>query len=149
MIHYARGDLIKSVKTGTILHQVNAYGVMGAGFARQLRETYPDVFKTYSNYCADFAIDPGRLLGDCLVTKTGNLTVINAFGQIGTGGRKATSYDALDRIFHNIYSNDDPHTDHIHMPAIGSGLGGGNWKVIEQIILSHLPENKEVTVWLL
>jgi O-acetyl-ADP-ribose deacetylase (regulator of RNase III) len=148
MIHYAKGDLIKSVTSGVILHQCNAYGVMGAGFALQLKNTYPDIFKTYREYCADFAIDPKRLLGESLVTKTGELTVINAFGQVGTGGRKATSYDALDKIFYNLYNGHEV-PDNINMPKIGAGLGGGNWGVIEQIILSYLPADKTVTVWVL
>lgn len=132
------------------MHQVNAYGVMGAGFALQLKHAYPDNFLDYKKYCEESVIDPARLLGECLITRKKNVTIINAFGQVGTGGRRATSYDALDKIFHDIYHKFPEQTDwnnHIHMPMMGCGLGGANWDVVEQIILTHLPADKDITVW--
>lgn len=127
---------------------------MGAGFALQLKEAYPLNYRSYVQYCA--TRPPEYLLGECLVStnldKEG-LTIVNAFGQEGFSGRRATSYDALDDIFYDIYHSEiyfnQSWNDHIHMPLIGSGLGRGDWNVIEKIILGNLPADKEITVWIL
>lgn len=151
MISYTKGDLIKEVKQGVILHQTNCFGVMGAGFALQLKNEYPRNYDVYRSHCNYPGQEPEDLLGTTLCTAFNNhdrLIIINAFGQVGTGGRKATSYDALDQIFFDLYKSENKsYNDHIHMPKIGSGLGGGNWQVIESIIKNYLPENKKVTVW--
>lgn len=153
MISYAKGDLIKNVTSGVIMHQTNCHGVMGAGFALQLKHTYPINYQHYTRYCAACKDDPRRLLGEALIVKEGDVTIINAFGQVGTGGRKPTSYDALDDIFYKLYHSEvninQSWNDHIHLPLLGCGLGGGVWIVVEEIILSHLPVNKEITVWTL
>ena len=146
MIQYAKGDLIKEVKQGVMLHQVNCFGVMGAGFALQLKNEYPRNYDVYRSHCNYPNQEPEDLLGTTLCTSFNNhdrLIIINAFGQLGTGGRKATSYDALDTIFHQMYSNMNNRVmfGHVHMPMIGSGLGGGDWSVIEKIIESHLPDS--------
>ena len=135
------------------MHSCNCFWVMGAGFALQLKNTYPKNFEHYKKYCDRVhGLDPASLLGEMLITRENNVTIINAFGQVGTGGRRATSYDALDKIFYDIYHKHPEKTDwnnHIHMPQIGCGLGGANWSVVEQIILTHLPEDKDITVWTL
>ena len=40
MIKFFNGDLLKS-GCDIICHQVNEYGVMGAGIAKQIKEKYP------------------------------------------------------------------------------------------------------------
>lgn len=154
MLQYAKGDLIKNVTRGVILHQVNCFGVMGAGFALQLKNTYTRNYDVYHSHSNRADLKPEDLLGTSLCTSFNNhdqLIIINAFGQLGTGGRKATSYDALDKIFYDLYSTDYNRMVYanIHMPMIGAGLGGGNWGVIETIIESHRPEDCDVTVWVL
>jgi O-acetyl-ADP-ribose deacetylase (regulator of RNase III) len=148
MISYAKGDLIKSVTSGVILHSCNCLGVMGAGFALQLKRTYPENFSAYEGYSQSMPADD--LLGTAICYKqTPDLTIVNAYGQLNVGGRRAVSYDALDQIFYDIYTGvyNARWNSHIHMPMIGAGLGGGDWNVIESIIGSHLPEDKDVTVW--
>jgi O-acetyl-ADP-ribose deacetylase (regulator of RNase III) len=159
MISYAKGDLIKTVKTGVILHGCNCLGIFGAGFALQLKRVYPENFSVYEGYCQSHKAD--ELLGTALIHRLGNpidvlntpidesLIIVNAFTQRGVGGRKAVSYDAIDQIFYDIYTHgyNSSWNSHIHMPMIGSGLGGGDWNAIEAIISSHLPEDKDITVW--
>lgn len=151
MIQYAKGDLIRNVKQGVIMHSCNCLGVMGAGFALQLKHAYPANFDHYKKYCDRVhGLDPASLLGEMLITCEKGVTIINAFGQVVTGGRKPTSYDALDKIFYDIYHEHREQTDwnnHINVPLLGSGLGGASWDVVEQIILTHLPEDKDITVW--
>ena len=46
MIKFFDGDLLKS-GCDIICHQVNEYGVMGAGIAKQIKEKYPKAFADY------------------------------------------------------------------------------------------------------
>ena len=46
MIKFFNGDLLKS-GCDIICHQVNEYGVMGAGIAKQIKEKYPKAFADY------------------------------------------------------------------------------------------------------
>ena len=46
MIKFFNGDLLKS-GCDVICHQVNEYGVMGAGIAKQIKEKYPKAFEDY------------------------------------------------------------------------------------------------------
>lgn len=55
MITYRNGDLLKS-NCNIICHQVNCQGVMGAGIAKQIRLTYPSVFKAYEDYVIYMAL---------------------------------------------------------------------------------------------
>ncbi len=146
MIHYKVGDLLQNVKTGVIMHGTNCLGVMGAGIARGIKDRFPDTFKEYQTHCRLYG---ETNLGHMLVTPGVGLKIINAFTQASTGGRKAMSYDAIDEIFHELYCSGayDDINKEIHTVKIGAGLGGGNWKVIEQIILTYLPESCNLYVW--
>lgn len=48
MIKFFEGDLLKS-GCDIICHQVNEYGVMGAGIAKQIKDKYPKAFDDYVN----------------------------------------------------------------------------------------------------
>ena len=47
MIKFFNGDLLKS-GCDIICHQVNEWGVMGAGIAKQIKEKYPKAFADYT-----------------------------------------------------------------------------------------------------
>lgn len=46
MVKFLEGDLLES-GCDIICHQVNEYGVMGAGIAKQIKEKYPKAFEDY------------------------------------------------------------------------------------------------------
>lgn len=48
MIKFFNGDLLKS-GCDVICHQVNEYGVMGAGIAKQIKDKYQKAFADYKN----------------------------------------------------------------------------------------------------
>lgn len=150
-INYKVGNILTNVTSGVLLHSVNTLGVMGAGVARGIKSLYPDTFNTYAAHCNDqFDVSGSALVGTYISTKEnqGKLTIINAFGQtaIGRDGR-FVSYDALDQIFSNIYSGYLDEVQTIDTVKIGAGLGGGSWPVIEQILLSRIPDGCIVNVW--
>ena len=150
-LNYKVGNILANVTSGVLLHSVNTLGVMGAGVARGIKSRYPDTFNTYAEHCNDqFDASGSALGGTYIFTKEnqGKLTIINAFGQtaIGRGGRHV-SYDALDQIFSDIYSGQLDAVQTIDTVKIGAGLGGGSWPVIEQILLSRIPDGCTVNVW--
>ena len=157
------GNLIKEItpsidSNDMIVHQVNAMGVMGSGFAKELRETYPEVFTTYSAYINGIETNKMGLVLPHLVEQDGKTLLIqNVVGQFNFGrdGKRYTSYDALDTAFKSLASvlKEDiaefRTTFNVHFPAMGCGLGGGSWPVVEAIINTHLTDpNISCTLWL-
>jgi len=143
MIEYKECD-ITSISRGIIVHGVNCQGVMGAGVAQALRDKFPMIFDPYRNETLNHLGKPAELLGRCIVVEVApELYVVHAYVQenYGRDGRKYVSYDAIDKCFERFmqwrigkgleYLN-------IYFPAIGSGLGGGNWDVIKTIINHRL-----------
>ena len=161
------GNLIKEVvpsKTGNdiIIQQVNAMGVMASGFAKDLRAVYPAVFDSYSNEIKHDKLRIGMnrdkmgLVIPHLVDIDGkSLLILNIVAQLdyGRDGSKFTSYDALDAGFKSIAEFLEAEVNekiNVHFPAIGCGLGGGNWLVVEAIINSNLTKpNVSNTLWVL
>lgn len=137
-------------KLDIVCHQVNCKGVMGAGLAKQIKQTFPMVFQHYKDKCS--LIDAGiGGLGDvqfCSVIASNGYIVANVFGQDGYGrGRCNTDYDALRKAFTTI-SMSFPNAT-IRIPYLmGCGLGGGDWDIVTNIIEETLIDNGvDVEIW--
>jgi len=83
-----------------------------------------------------------------------NIIVANMIAQEGTGYKNGPPirYDALRQALALVNNCAEKiknlgHTVSIHMPKIGSGLAGGKWPIIEQIIMEEL--NSDVYVYIL
>ena len=59
-----------------ICHQVNCLGKMGSGIAKQIRERYPKVFKSYLEYA-----NPSMLGTPQFVECDNNKFIVNMFAQ--------------------------------------------------------------------
>ena len=150
------GELLSDVKSGIILQQVNAQGVMGSGIAKAIRDKWPVVWEEYSKVVGPSYTqrDSGlHLLGTIIpVEVEKDLWVINIVGQQFFGraaGTRYTSYDALDKGLRAVQQWMDPMPftfSEIHHPLIGSGLGGAKWNIVRAIIEEHLGE--DTTLWL-
>ena len=164
MVTYKNGDLLKS-GCKFICHQVNCKGVMGSGIAKQIKETYPEVFNEYKNFC-----DKGeQKLGSVLVADR----IINFFSQDDDlpRGVQHTDYQAfkdcclalrkylLDEhssfLAHNLGVTLD-YARRKYLPdvrigfpcGIGCGLGGGDWEVIDGIINEVFADERfNVEIW--
>lgn len=129
-------DNILEVRDGYIFHQVNCRGVMGAGLALQLKKAYPKVMK---NYLSHLRKNGDSSLGTSQVVKiNGSLSVVNVFGQENIGAGLQTDYEALEKAFSTI--DIDKSSDKIYFPhGFGCGLAGGDWAIVEPLILKHFP----------
>ena len=150
-IEYIKGDLLES-DCHIIGHQVNCLGRMGSGIAAQIKKKWPKVYHEYTDFCVGDWDD--GLLGKCQICMTGyNISptylpcfVANIFGQFEYGtDRRHTDYDALKSGLIILFdfaqfftSKERPMI--VGLPKIGCGLAGGDWNVVEEMILGIIKE---------
>lgn len=134
-----------------IPHVCNNVGGWGAGFTGALTARWPFPENEYRKLAA-LARERGNLisLGQVqMVPVGGNITVANMLAQHGinghvlmsgddvadAGGRPQIRYGALLKCMEQVaqHARTNPSTE-IHCPCFGSGLAGGSWPVILQMI---------------
>lgn len=118
-----------------IVHQVNCKGVMGVGFAKQVRDRYPELYMQYRIMCQ--SASPKDLLGKIMIYEADDKIIVNMFSQddYGTDVRQ-TDYEAMDNALHalrKLY----PYNTIIAPHKIGCGLGGGDWSVVSKILQKY------------
>ena len=129
---------LTTVSSGVVLHQVNCQGKFASGVAGAIRKKYPEVYLSYMNF---YQIHKNNLLGrfdDVDVNE--NLIIVNCFSQefYGYDGRKYTDYDAIRKIFGNVYKKFGD-KEYFAPYLYGCGPGGGDWNVVSEIILEQIP----------
>lgn len=132
-IQYERGDVFASPYK-FILHGCNAQGVMGAGFAKRLREEHPFAYGQYREAYEKRGLNMGELI----IVRAGKRVIIHAITQkyYGREKRRYVSYDAVANAMAAL--EEALYGETIAMPMIGAGLAGGDWNVISAIIESEL-----------
>lgn len=133
MIRYIDGDLIRdSSQFEVIAHCCNCFNTMGSGIAPQIKAKFPEA---YSVDCATIKGDKAKL-GTITHTINTNPVVVNIYGQYGYNGRQHgeidVDYNAIRSGFKLIKEKFSGKL--IGIPKLGSGLAGGSWDIIEQII---------------
>ena len=151
MLRYETGDIL-SGKYPVICHQVNCKGVMGAGLAKQIRAKYPFVYNEY----LDLLKENNNPLGHILLSHASGLNgeiIVSMFAQYGYGRYKRyTDYYAFKRCLYaleksmNNYSSNG-HYNTIAFPyGIGCGLAGGDWHIVQDMIIGFSEEVKQDVV---
>ncbi len=147
-MNYILDDLVKLAIRGevdTLVHGCNCFCTMGAGIAKTIRETWPEVYETD---CKTVKGDRNKL-GTCGYTEIEDgfspLTVINAYTQYGFGTENGPPFD-YDAFRSCLYEIKKTQTGkHIGFPLIGTGLAGGNWVTI-YLILQEVLGDEKVTI---
>jgi O-acetyl-ADP-ribose deacetylase (regulator of RNase III) len=144
-----------------LVHICNDVGAWGKGFVvaisrrwpepeRQYRRWYRRRFITNHNHEGELE-QPFQLGAVDYVKVEADLWVANLLGQRGlrpVKKRPPIRYNAVRKGLLNIADFASENQASVHMPRIGSGLAGGNWATIEQIIYQTLaPSGIEVTVY--
>lgn len=149
MLNYKTGCLIEALRSGevqAIAHQSNCFNTMGSGVALAVKRAFPEA------YVADCQTLKGddRKLGGYTYAHTVSGLVFNLYGQYNYGkdGALYTDYHALQEAMENMANKLRVlgFKGIIGLPVIGAGTGGGDWNVIEKIILHALRE-WDVTVY--
>lgn len=141
------GNLLDA-KAGIIVHGVNCQGVMGSGVAKAIKAHYPVVYEEYVREVSKLKFNNLDPLGKIHVVYQPNHIVINAFTQrnYGKDGKQYVDYDAVRSCFRQIAQVAKIEDYHVNYPKIGAGLGGGDWKIIYNIILEELKDVNH-TLW--
>lgn len=149
MIYKIEGDVTKPDFTTSdvviIAHVCNNLGGWGAGVSGSIGRAFPAAKQYYLGFmaCADeFSIDCDLLLGKNLVVNVdSNLVVVNMIAQNGYASVKnpvAIDMHSLEVCLIDLYNwakyVSKENSVSIHLPKIGSGLGGGNWDEILECI---------------
>lgn len=149
-LQYKKGDMVKHILSTEALdayaHQCNCFCAMGAGIARTLATTFPEV------RAVDMATVPGedKLGTFTKVNVTPTTTVYNVYGQYSTSSTKqSTNYPALFKGMQLVMEDmlvQGKKT--LGIPYIGCGLAKGNWNEVEPAITNLAAKyNIEVTVF--
>jgi O-acetyl-ADP-ribose deacetylase (regulator of RNase III) len=167
MINYIDGDLIKLAKEArfdVIVHGCNCLSTMGAGIAPQMAQAFgcdkfemenwgPAIEKLGNVDYQTFVLGKNAIWSLEDADNKHNepeVTVVNAYTQYSYGRNHSDGvaipfdYEAFTicmRKMNYLFVG-----KHIGMPKIGSGLAGGNWNRIENIINTELRDCKVTIV---
>lgn len=130
------GNLLKKVtKNAIIVHGCNAQGVMGGGFALQVKELYPEAYTMYRRCLLEYAFPSAALNDVYFHLEKDDLVIANAITQVHFGNDKRhVNYEAIAQCFEKVARMSKETGLPIHYPMIGAGLAGGNWQIISTII---------------
>ena len=162
-IHYIIGDATLPIETEAenrlIVHCCNTLGAWGAGFVVPLGNRYPLAKEGYKKFIAENG--GNSILGEVNEVPVGkHLYVENLMGQSflrkKPNGEIPCNYIAIETGFLNIIRkwlsyyevfHNEKQNFSIHMPRIGCGLAGGDWKTIENIIQRTFVDIADVDVY--
>jgi len=137
-IRYMVGDATRPSGAGLkiIAHCCNDLGVWGAGFVLALSARWKD---PEERYLEGFDImNPG---GVQFVEVEPDIIVANIIGQHGCGAKNGVPpvrYEWLHAGFRAIRNVALEFDASVHMPRLGCGLAGGEWPLVEALILEGL-----------
>lgn len=135
-----KGNLL-SVDNGIIVHGCNACGYFNAGVAKAIRLKYPQAYQDYMLHYRH-----GNLrLGNIIVTKIhDSLYIVSGVTQQEFGrvpNHRYVDYGAIEQVFSSVNAMAKELNISVNFPMIGSGLGGGDWNTIYDIIDSTLDQD--------
>lgn len=150
MIKTIKGDLVRIAKETNLfdvyIHGANCQSIMGGGIARQIAETFPQVYMVDKNS----KLKPNMKLGRFTSTTFRNMKYhrvhfVNAYTQLTLGSGCQVDYMAIKDSLEGIRTMFGGCQQRFAMPKIGAGLGGGDWNRIKAII-EDVFKNEDVTV---
>lgn len=155
-INYVKGDATEPSGIGTkiICHICNDIGAWGKGFVLAVSQKWPVARERYLEL---YKSTNGRrmVLGDIQVIpiRTDDIVIVNMIAQSGIANNvtsKPIRYGALNECLYKVNKlyQELSLPKSIHMPRIGTGLAGGAWDVVEDLIVWNLCRyNIPVTVY--
>lgn len=140
MISYLNGDILNS-KEEILIHSVNHKKRMGAGLALQIARKYPRIMDKEESYMSMCATVPFSMIRkDGLVawfySEEDKKLIASIFGQENYGTDKQyTDYLSLGNGLETVRQIALGREFSVAIPfGLGCGLGGGDWKVVEDMI---------------
>lgn len=164
-IQYVTGDATDPQGTGPriIVHCCNDLGKWGAGFVKALSARWgqaEDAYRRWHREGKQMTVDapimetsgPFKLGEIQLVLVAPKLWVCNLIGQHGVGfeqgQRPPIRYEAIQQGLRKLSRIALAREATVHMPRMGTGLAGGRWEGVEQMVNEELATKRvSVTVY--
>jgi O-acetyl-ADP-ribose deacetylase (regulator of RNase III) len=142
-IHYLKGDATAPQAAGNkiIAHICNDAGGWGRGFVLAISKRWTTPEESFRDWYRNRAQNDFAL-GSIQIVQVGSfLHIANMIGQHGivhTSSGPPIRYEALRSCLEKLQVAARELRASVHMPRIGAGLAGGNWDLVESIILETL-----------
>lgn len=149
------GDLFANLQhRDLIVHGCNAKGKMNSGFAKTLRDKFPEAYRVYKGAHEAGKLQLGNING-CIVERGGVLNgirymVVNAITQDRYGrdaGVVYVDYEAVERALTEVANHAQKEGLRVHLPLIGGGLGNGDSEKLVKIF-ERVFQHVDATLWL-
>ena len=131
---YLKADLF-TAPGKMFAHGCNAYGIMGGGIAKYVRDTFPDVYTVYrETYIETGVLSPGSIIPAYMNEYDGDDRImLNLITQIqpGPDARVELLQESLQRAVDYCAKIGE---QHLSIPAIGCGIGGLDLLDLEQVL---------------
>jgi len=143
-IKYLFGDVTKPGEKGPkiIMHICNDVGAWGRGFVLAVTKRWKEPEEVYRQISSRGDLE----LGSVQCIEVGNkISVVNMIAQKrirnDTRDKPPIRYDALRDCLKAVAILAEEKDATVHAPRIGTGLAGGDWEIIEDIIQEELCNN--------
>ena len=131
-IKHIDGNIFNS-KCQTLVNTVNCVGVMGKGLAKEYKNLYPDMFKSYQKYCETKDLDIGKLQ----LFKSNNKWILNF--PTKKDWRKPSKLEYIEKGLEKfILHYNRLNISSIAFPMLGCGNGGLNWEDVKPVMEKYL-----------
>ena len=133
MITYVRTNIFES-RADVLVNTVNTVGVMGKGLAKEFKRIYPDMFKSYQDYCENGLLTLGKLQ----LYKTPNKWVLNF--PTKANWRNPSKLEYIEQGLQKFVDHYERlGIKSIAFPMLGCGNGGLSWeKEVKPLMLKYL-----------
>lgn len=138
-IVYLVGDATKPQVAGIkiIAHICNDVGAWGKGFVLAISKISPAPKLAYQEWYAERTLNDFALGAVQFVSVSDEISVANMIGQHGiraSQGLPPIRYDAVAEALKTVGNKALTDNASVHLPRIGCGLAGGEWRDIEPLI---------------
>lgn len=133
-LKYIEGDMFSVLESNPnkiiIPHICNSHGAWGAGFVVPLGRHFPKAKESYLAWAKERTF----VLGSTQIVQVSeNVHVANMVAQV-LGGARPLFYNHLAKCLDDVAKFVLENSGEIHAPMFGSGLAGGNWNIVEELI---------------
>jgi len=141
-INFIKGDATESIGSGNklIVHICNNIGKWNKGFVNAITKKWTLPKKYYHEKMKKYKLGTVQIVKVEKDIWIGNMIAQNGINRRGYSFKRRVDYDKLSECLDKVNSYAKSNNATVHMPMIGTGLGGGEWEIIKKIIKSKLCE---------
>lgn len=155
-VTFKQGNILDATEN-IIVNQVNCFGKMGAGLAKQIAEKWPKNRDIYEQTCEEKEGNEIELLGSICWYPIEHIIsekpqwIANVFGQYSYGRSKNvvyTNYNALREAFQELDELGHFCLYSVAIPyGLGCGLGNGDWDGVVLPMIKNIFKFTDVVIY--